>query len=230
MKTHLTSFVDFIFPKTSIISGKKLDENNTNQYISDDEIELIDRINKDDFIDLKRKLVSDHSFALFAFREEDDFSKIIYQLKYGGVKRLGIYLGGILGNELKKYIAQNDLADSDIIIPVPLFKTKVRERGYNQSDFICLGISETLGIKCIPDIVKRNRHTSTQTKLNREERIVNIKDAFEINDKYKSEIDMKRIILVDDVVTTGSTMNEVIKVLKENGCNEVTACCLAMAR
>lgn len=230
MKSYLTSFVDFVFPKTSIISGKRLDENNSNQYISDDEIELIDRVSKNDLIDLEKKLISDHSFALFAFREDDDFSKIIYQLKYGGMKMLGVYLGRMLGNELKKYITQNNLPDFDIIIPVPLFKTKVRERGYNQSDFICLGISKTLGIKCISDIVKRNRHTSTQTKLSREERIENMKDAFEINDKYKNEIDGKGIILVDDVVTTGSTMNEVIKVLKENGCSDVTACCLAMAR
>lgn len=223
-------FVDFIFPKTSIISDKRLNEDNSNQYIGDDEINLIPKVTESDLEDLKNKLDSDFTFSLFAFREGDDFSSIIYQLKYGGMKRLGVYLGRLLGIELEKYLEEKKISDFDFIIPIPLFKTKLRERGYNQSDFICKGINEIIKINFVPDIVKRVRHTFTQTKLNREERIKNMKDAFEINKKFLNEIIGKKIILVDDVVTTGSTMNEVIKVLKENHCAEVLGCCLAMAR
>lgn len=230
MSSLLVSLVDFIFPKTSIITDFRLDENNSNQYISDDEINLLSKVTNSDLFDLKNKLISEKTFSLFAFREGDDFSKIIYHLKYGGMKRLGVWLGEILGKELKVYLVDNNKMHFDYIVPVPLFKTKLRERGYNQSDFLCKGINKLLRTKCIPDLVKRVRHTSTQTKLNKEERMKNLKDAFEINKKYKNEIIGKRLILVDDVVTTGSTMNEVIKVLKENQCGEVLACCLAMAR
>ena len=226
----LKELIDFIYPKTSIITDKRLDENNSNQYISDDEINLIDRVTPDDFTDLREKVISEYSFSLFAFREGDDFSKIIYQLKYGGMKQLGVYLGELLGNELKNYLEENDLEDFEFIIPVPLFKTKLRERGFNQSDFICKGINEKLKIKFIPDLIRRIRHTSTQTKLNRDERIKNMKNAFELNGKYKEEISGKKLILVDDVVTTGSTVNEVIKVLKDNDCGDILVCILAMAR
>lgn len=225
----LNSLIDFIFPKTSVISDERLNENNSNEYISDDELYLIDKVTPEDLSDLKRKVNSAFTFSLFAFREGDNFSKIIYQLKYGGMKRLGIFLGEQLGIELQNHLKENNLT-FDLLIPVPLFKTRVRERGFNQSDFICTGINKKLNIKFSPHLVTRVRHTMTQTKLNREERIRNMKDAFKINKKCENEIYGKSIILVDDVVTTGSTINEVIKVLEQNGSRDVMTCVLAMAR
>ncbi len=222
--------LDFIYPGICIISGERLNENNSNQYACDDEISSIPRVTTSDLADLRNKINSDHSFALFAFREGDDFSKIIYSLKYGGMNRLGIYLGELLGEELRIYLDKRNLTCPSYIIPVPLFRTKQRERGYNQSDSICTGINKILEKEFVAHLVKRIRHTNTQTMLSREERIVNLKDAFEINSEFKNEIQGKDLLLVDDVVTTGSTMNEVIKVLRENKCGEITACCLAMAR
>ena len=222
--------LDFVFPKTSIISDVRIGERNSNQYILDSELNLIGKVTPEDLKDLRDKVNSEYSFSLYTFREGDDFSKIIYQLKYGGMRQLGIFLGELLGNELKDHMEKHSTKDFDYILPVPLFKTKLRERGFNQSDFICKGINKKLNLKFIPGLIERVRYTSTQTKLNREERILNMKDAFEINKKYETEIAGKRIILVDDVVTTGSTMNEAIKVLKENNCKEVMACVLAMAR
>ncbi len=97
----LDAAVDFIFPKTSIISDERLEENNSNQYISDKEICTIPRVTSGDLSELKNKITAEHSFSVFAFRDGDDFSKIIYQLKYGGMKRLGVYLGSLLGEEVK---------------------------------------------------------------------------------------------------------------------------------
>ncbi len=224
----LDAAADFIFPRTSIISDERLEENNSNQYISDIEISTIPRVTSEDLSELKNKITAEHSFSVFAFRDGDDFSKIIYQLKYGGMKRLGVFLGRMLGEQLKNNFG--NISEFDLLIPVPLFKTKIRERGYNQSDYICRGINEVLFTNYIDDLVKRTRHTITQTKLSREERLKNLKDAFELNKKYKSEVCCKKVILVDDVVTTGATMNEVINVLRENQCGEVIACSLAMAR
>jgi len=224
------NIIDFIFPKTCIISGKKLDESNSNNYLFDDEISSLETVTFTDRADLSNKLISDHSFSHFAFYEGEDFSKIIYQLKYGGMKKLGIFMGKLLGKELKKYFEEKGLPDFDYIIPVPLFKTKFRERGYNQSDYICMGLSKVLGVGFENNIVKRIKHTKSQTKLNRDERIVNMKDAFVFNENYSNKVAGKRIIVVDDVITTGSTINEVIKVVRQYSKSDVMGCTLAMAR
>ncbi len=226
----VNNVLDFIFPRVSIVSDKSLDEKNSNQYIGDDELNLLDIVGKNDLLDLKSKIISEDSFSLFAFREGDEFSKIIYQLKYGGMKRLGIFLGNLVGQKLEKYLRNNTVMKYEVLIPVPLFLTKFRERGYNQTDFICKGMNEKLGIQFLPHIIKRTRHTSSQTKLSREERIENIKDAFIVEIKFTEVICGRDLILVDDVITTGSTMNEAIKVLKKNGSGNILACSLAMAR
>jgi len=226
----VNNIVDFIFPKTSIISDKKLDESNSNNYLFDDETSSLKTVTFTDLADLSNKLISDLSFSHFAFYEGDDFSKIIYQLKYGGMKNLGVFMGELLGKELKKYFAEKDLPDFDYIIPVPLFKTKFRERGYNQADYICMGLSKVLGIGFENNIVRRIRHTKSQTKLNRDERIVNMKDAFVFNESYSNKVAGKKIIVVDDVITTGSTINEVIKIIRQHSEDEVMGCTLAMAR
>lgn len=226
----LDEIFDFIFPKISLISDERIVPENSNQYLSDEEILSLSKVTYEDLSELNEKLIADISFSYFSFREGDEFSKIIYQLKYGGMKKLGVYLGDLIGHELQIIIETNNIKEFDFILPVPLFKTKLRERGFNQSEYICRGIVRYLNSELISDMVKRVRHTSTQTKLNKDERISNMKDAFMINEKYNRLIPGKRIIVVDDVVTTGSTLNEVIKVLKNNNCGEVMACTLAMAR
>lgn len=226
----LNEILDFIFPKISLISDERIDSENSNQYISDEEVLSLSKVTYEDLSELNVKLIADISFSYFSFREGDKFSKIIYQLKYGGMKKLGVYLGDLIGHQLQIIIETNNINEFDIIMPVPLFKTKLRERGFNQSEYICRGIERYLKSELIPDLVQRVRHTSTQTKLNKDERISNMKDAFIVNEKYYRNIPGKRIIVVDDVVTTGSTLNEVIKILKNNNCGEVMACTLAMAR
>lgn len=226
----LHNIINFIYPKICIVSEIRLDESNSNPFINDYEIKSLAKVGTSDLRDLENKLLSDVSFSLFVFRENDNFSKIIYQLKYGGMKKLGVFLGKLLGTEVKKFIEEKNLSDFDYIIPVPLFKTKVRERGYNQSDYICQGVSDILNIEFINDFVIRNRHTKSQSKLDRYKRAENVKNAFEINSKYEKTIFDKEIILVDDVVTTGATLNEVVKVLRNGSCRKIMVCTLAMAK
>ena len=162
-------------------------------------------------------------YSLFLFKEDTPIQTLIHELKYGQLRGIGKYYGKILGDELLKK------SNAEYIIPVPLHISKKRERGYNQSDFICDGISDALNIQTLKKCLRRTRFTQTQTKLSREERKQNVSGAFELREKYKNTIHKKNIIIVDDVITTGSTILECAKVLKNAGCGEITVCSLALA-
>jgi len=120
-----------------------------------------------------------------------------------------------------------DLWKIDIIIPVPLHKVKERERGYNQSFYIAKGISENNNLIIDKTSLQRVYYTTTQTKLNLLQRKSNIKNAFLVKDN--NNIANKNILLVDDVVTTGSTINECARVLLENGAQKVYVSSIAIA-
>jgi len=228
----LENILDFVFPNTSLISDERIDDYNTIDYVLDSEFEALSRVSGKDLEDLQEKLISDYSYSFIAFYENDNFSNLIYHLKYGGMKNLGIFLGEILGKELINHSSKYEikLNEFDLIIPIPLYKTKLRERGYNQSDYICKGLNNILKIEYKTDIIKRVRHTKSQTKLSRKRRIENVKDAFVFNEKYYEELKGKKVLVIDDVVTTGSTINEAVKIIKENTESEVMACTVAMAR
>lgn len=226
----ISNFIDFLYPKTSLISGERIDDENSNEFINDSELNSLSHVTPADLKDLSIKTDSDFSYSYFTFYENDDFSKLIYMLKYSGMKKLGEFLGEISGAGLKTFIEDELNTGFDYIIPVPLFSTKLRERGYNQSEYISRGVSRVTGIRLIPDLVARVRHTTTQTKLSREERIKNVRNAFEINPVDSEKIKGKKIIIADDVVTTGSTMNELVKVLKVADASDILCFSIAMAR
>ena len=166
-----------------------------------------------------------NSLSLYWFEEDTEIQHILHALKYTRMKSIGTVFGRKIGEEiLSKYPGKYDFA-----VPVPLHKSKLRERTYNQSDYICRGISEALNIKPLEKCLLRTRYTKTQTKLSIAEREVNVRNAFSVNPKYRDIIKGKNIILADDVITTGSTILECARILKENGCGEVTVCSIALA-
>jgi ComF family protein len=132
-----------------------------------------------------------------------------------------------LNNEKVKQIKKSPLFFSDFfntaIIPVPLHKKRENWRGFNQSELIALDISKILKIPVLPGL-KRKIHKKPQAKLNEKQRIINIKNCFawEGSDIYK-----KNIILIDDVATTGSTLNECARILKKAGAGEIWGLVLA---
>jgi ComF family protein len=231
---HITEFInkftDFIFPKISIVSGERIEDESLYDFISDEELYSLNKVTENDLADFSEKVISEYSFSSFTFYGNDDFSKLIYQLKYAGMKKTGILLGEMLGSELLHYMKKNNTESFDFIIPVPLYKTKLRERGYNQSEYIAAGLGKITGAECKTDAVERIKHTKSQTKLHKKFREENVKDAFVFNQKYRDAMKDKRIIVVDDVVTTGATINEVVKVVKENTGSIVMSCAAAMAR
>lgn len=150
--------------------------------------------------------------ATYSFYTRDSrIRRLIHHLKYRGIKEVGTELGRIYAHNLKSSGFLNDI---DLIIPVPLHQSKKRKRGFNQSDLISQGISEVSGIPVDNRILVRKTISKTQTRKSRYDRWTNVEDIFCLSG-HKSLMNM-HILLVDDVITTGSTIescaNELLKV------------------
>lgn len=143
-------------------------------------------------------LVAAHSQYYFA--KDALIQHLIHQLKYDGNKEIGVYLGEMTGRSLQNSNRFNNL---DAIIPLPLFPEKERKRGYNQATVICEGISNILQVPVLRKVVIRQKFTETQTKKHRTERWENVAESFVV--KEAEAIKGKKLLLVDDVVTTGAT-------------------------
>jgi ComF family protein len=146
-------------------------------------------------------------------------------MKYEKMKSVGRMLGSQIGSR----IAELNGMPFDYVVPVPLHKARIRDRQYNQSEFIAGGVSEILNAKVLKDALVRTRYTQTQTKLNKAERKENVKGAFEVNRKHKDKITDKNIIVADDVITTGATILECAEVLKKSGAGKIWVCSAAYA-
>lgn len=138
--------------------------------------------------------------ALFYFSKESLVQQLVHQFKYKRNKELGLQLGRIMGDALLK----SNRFPIDGLIPLPLFTKKQQRRGYNQSEILCNGIAEILKIPVLNNVITRPQHTETQTHKGRIERWKNIEGKFVLTDP--SAIKDKHILLVDDVITTGATL------------------------
>jgi len=139
--------------------------------------------------------------AQYYFVKESLMQRLMHQLKYKGNKELGKQLGRLMGYELQK---TNRFNKPDYLIPLPLFASKEKRRGYNQATVLCEGIAEVMNIEIARDVIVRTQHTETQTKKGRIERWQNMEGKFEMMKPGK--IQNKNILLVDDVITTGATL------------------------
>ena len=113
----------------------------------------------------------------------------------------------------------------DIIIPVPMYKTKESVRGYNQSKLLAEELAVNTGIDIEKKVLNKTKDTKVQSTLSKSQRSINVKNAFEIKDKEK--VNVKKIILVDDIYTTGSTVNECSRILKKAGAKEILVITIA---
>lgn len=157
------------------------------------------------------------------FKKGSHYQKLIHYLKYKGIKELGAEMGYLFGGDLKKSV----FAEVEIIMPVPLHKKKEKQRGYNQSEWIAKGMSEAMQKEISTGNLIRARFTQTQTRKTRFERWQNVEGIFEA--LYPEKIDGKHILLVDDVVTTGSTLEAAVYTLLNSGAGKVSIATLAMA-
>jgi ComF family protein len=163
-------------------------------------------------------------YAMFLFEKGEAIQKLLFSIKYDRRFSSAFYFGELLGEALLQFRSEWKY---DLILPVPLHKVRLIERGFNQSDYITKGISSIIGVKTSNDILFRKRYTETQTKKDKDERTRNVRNAFNI--KSAKVIENKSILLVDDVITTGSTINAAAEVLKINGAKNVFAASIALA-
>jgi ComF family protein len=143
------------------------------------------------------------------FYKGSRLQQIIHQFKYRGQKEIGIELGKLFGLELR----QTPYALANAIIPVPLHPSKFKKRGYNQSEFLAVGISQILHIPVVSNGIVRVIAKETQTRKSRFERWKNVENIFRLTDATLFE--NKTIVLVDDVITTGSTLEACASTLSE---------------
>lgn len=154
---------------------------------------------------------------------EGTLRKTIHLFKYGQKKSLHRVLAALLVEHLRQH--GSDLK-VDFIIPVPLHWKRLRSRGFNQAELLARIISLNLNLPLLTGNLRRTRFTTPQIELPKEQRLTNLKGAFKV--RQREEIEGRSLLLIDDVFTTGATMNECSRTLVEAGAAKVY--CLALAR
>lgn len=144
----------------------------------------------------------------FYFSKGELMQHLIHELKYKGNKEIGIYLSKIMGENMLQSGRFNNI---DFLIPLPLFAKKEFKRGYNQAEVICDGLSEAMNIPVLAKNVIRIHFTETQTKKHRAERWENVAESFRVVNP--GMLENKHVLLVDDVITTGATLEACAQVM-----------------
>lgn len=158
-----------------------------------------------------------YAMALYKFRIGSAVQRLVHQLKYGNRPEVGEMLGKMYGLQL----LQRDWETKfDCIVPVPLHISRLRQRGYNQSDYFAKGIASLLEIPWYSKCLKRIKNTNPQTQQGKMERLNNLIDAFYVTDT--NLIDNKHVLLVDDIITTGATLEACALPLLAAGAQEIS--------
>lgn len=232
VKLPLQSFAEFLAPRNCDVCGIRLPNQASElNYLCNDCLDamplapqpsmiinsLLDYYEPDDF-------AITNILSLISRPENSAYMELIYSLKYRGFSNIGIELGKLLG----KRLILNNLSGYDALIPVPIHIAKKRERGYNQSEFIAMGVADVLNSPVNVKIIKRKLYTESQTALTHEERKGNVENAFE---PYRRDVNVRnmKFLVIDDVLTTGSTINSCAYKLLEMGAIQVDAATLVRA-
>ena len=221
-------FINLLFPDLCIVCNENLQKNE--QHICVNCLFGIPKTNFHLLIDNpieKRfwgKVPVFRGTAFFHFQKGSPFQKLLHTLKYKGNKEIGEVLGKYAAADL---LDSPDFRDVDVIIPVPLHPKRYKKRGYNQSEWIAKGLSEVLNIPQDTISLQRVRENTTQTKKSVFERYENTEGIFGLLDK--NTLSGKHVLLVDDVLTTGSTLEACVNELLKSANIKVSIFTLAVA-
>jgi len=169
------------------------------------------------------RAVIENATAFYFFSKGSRYQKIMHKLKYKGQKEIGIEMG----IHFATILTGTDFAGIDAIVPIPLHPDKLKTRGYNQSEMIASGMGRVFQKPLYRDVLVRTKASATQTKKSRIERWENVASIFMA--KNENKIKNKHILLVDDVVTTGATLEACANKILEIENTKVSIATLAVA-
>jgi ComF family protein len=224
----LDDFISLFFPKTCMACGNSLFHNEeiicTNCLFHLPKTKFhLDKNNPASKVFWGRANI-EMATALYFYRKGGKVQTLIHHLKYHGHEEIGVFLGQLYGGQLKESKYLNDV---DVVIPIPLHKAKLKKRGFNQAESFASGLAQTMKTTMDTTSVFRNTETSTQTKKSRYKRWENVSEIFKIKDN--SGLENKHILIVDDVITTGATMEACINALKTVDGIKISVAAIAFA-
>ena len=212
MKTIISSLLNLFFPPTCVACGTYLPDGG--KYLC---LTCLSQLPKTDFYKkadnpnerlLAGRIPFIRAASYIYFEKEGILQSLIHELKYRNNPELGVWLGRICGEDLKGSLF---LRNVDYIIPVPLHPKRERTRGYNQSFMLAKGLSESTTVKVRNDVIKRIVNNKSQTTKTKMERLKNISGVFRLNST--EDLEGKHILLLDDLLTTGATLEECAKTI-----------------
>jgi len=223
----IESFVELFFPRLCVTCNRKLFAKE--KYVCFHCLHDLPKTGFHEIHDNKTaqlfwgRVQIEHATSWLHFRKGSHYQKLVHFIKYKGLKDLGYEMGYLFGCDLKNSV----FSEVEIIMAVPLHIQKEKQRGYNQSEWIAKGIAAALGKELSTGNLVRARFTQTQTRKTRFERWQNVEGIFEV--LFRDKISNKHILLIDDVVTTGSTLEAAAYALLNSGASKVSIATLATA-
>ena len=229
IKDWLSSFLSLLFPRCCVVCDRPLAKGEecictvcninlprTNYHLRKDN--PVERL-------FWGQIPLERATSFFFYEKGSDFRLILHRLKYGGQKEIGAIMGRYMAAEL---LSSHFFQGIDVIIPIPLHKKKQQIRGYNQSEWIARGITAVTGIPIDTESILRKKNTETQTRKSVFERRDNVEGIFEL--QHPETLAGKHILIVDDVLTTGSTTLACASCLVDVEDIRISILTLAMAR
>ena len=212
----LTSLIDWVYPPQCRVCGNQAEKTPFLCERCFQQLQIFDRA--PDSADYHTDRPAEHVKAFYLF--DESLQKLIHEIKYQDAS----YIASFFGEEMGRYYQDTEISRCEVLVPVPLYSVRKRERTYNQSACLAHGIAKVWNIPVEKHLVKRCRNTGTQTKLNKEERQLNIQQAFKVK---RVDAIPGSVCIVDDVFTTGATTMELARTLKKAGVKTIHILCLA---
>lgn len=229
--------VDILFPPACPICGNPLGyENGKRKQICEDCVNKIEYIREPRCMKCGKQLENstaeycydcgkkqhcyNRGIAVYAYTE--GIKQSLYRFKYQGKREYAVFYGAEAAKHCKRYI---DRWKIDVMIPVPMYAAKEKKRGYNQAELFALELGKNLNIPVDADSLTRSKKTIPMKELNDIQRRKNVENAFHMK---ANVVKYKKILLIDDIYTTGATIDECAEVLRKHGAEEIYFLCLCI--
>lgn len=227
-QTIFSDFVDLVFPNTCESCSNSLSKSErlicTECRLAFPRTNFHQSLENPLYQKFQGQVLMDRAISYLYYQKTGRVQKLLRALKYNNQPEIGLLLGRWYASSLLE--DKQFIPNWDFIVPIPLHPRKLKKRGYNQSEKFGQGLSEVLNIPLNIDSLIRTKFTQTQTKKSREERWKNVSQIFELKNH---QLKNKRVLLVDDVVTTGATMEAAVQVLLTHRVQGISIATIAYA-